>query len=489
MDFISIQFYIFLGIVVVLYYVVPLRLRWLVLLAGSLTYFALVTASKRAFVVFLCIILISWLFGILHHHLAENGNLSLSIRRLVLALSIAAVLSPLVISRSDFLLYGLESFLSLDHTGVLISIGLSFFTMQIIAYLMDIYWGRVDPQRSLLKYALFISFFPQLLQGPIPRYEQLEPQLLEGHRFDEDGFAKGFMLLIWGFFLKLMIADKAGVVVDTIFAEPDLYQGAYVLVGGVLYSIQLYADFLACVTMAQGAAALFGIHLADNFDHPYFSMSIKEFWGRWHISLSTWLRDYVYIPLGGNRKGKLRRYCNLCLTFLVSALWHGSGLKYLLWGMLHAAYQITGELTLSVRDAFFERISIPKNSRKRTLIRGFFTFWFVMLAWIVFRADTINDALLMLRTLFTIYNPWIFFDDSLLELGLSWKEWDVLFLSGMVLLAVSILQEHFVSLCDRILAQPFYLRLLLYISAIAAIFVFGTYGYGYNAADFIYGGF
>ena len=487
MDFVSLEFYLFLFVVLAAYYLVPPRFRWYVLLAGSFAYFWLATVSVRSLVVFIGIIVVSWAFGLVLEAVGHS-NRDVFARKLVVVVCVALVLIPLVLSKFQPLLATIETLLGCSNTGVVVSIGLSFFTMQIIAYLVDVYRGTVAAQHNFLKYTLFVSFFPQIIQGPIPRYEQLEPQLVEGHRFDARGVTKGFMLILWGFFLKFMIADKAGVVVDAIFGNTDAYRGVYVLVGGVLYSVQLYADFLACTTLARGVAELFGIQLVNNFDHPYLSCSIKEFWGRWHISLSSWLRDYVYIPLGGNRKGALRRYINVAITFAVSGIWHGTGWKYLLWGLMHAAYQIVGELTQRLRDRFFALLGISAQSDARRWISRTTTFVLVMLAWIVFRASSTSEALFMLHSLVATYNPWVLFDDSLLELGLGWKQWIVLLASIGLLIQVSVWQGR-MSLCDRVLEQPFVVRCMLYVVTIVCIMVFGTYGYGFDAADFIYGGF
>ena len=537
MDFVSFEFYVFLAVVVIAYYIVPLRFRWYVLLAASLYYYAVVTTYSHELFVFLGIIAISWLFGLLHEKLkmmdqnaagasqaktsaqetatsdtqsSETGTASGTpsdesgsgasgkagwtqhlplIRKLVLAASVLLMLGLLFLAKYPAYLYTAEYLLHLNHLGILITVGVSFFIMQIIAYLVDVYRGKVHAQRNPLKYALFVSFFPQIIQGPIPRYEQLGPQLTQGHKFDEDGFVKGFMLIIWGFFLKLMIADKAGIVVDALFESYKAYQGSYALVAGILYSIQLYADFLACVTLAQGMSELLGIHLADNFRRPYFATSIKEFWNRWHLSLSTWLRDYVYIPLGGNRKGKLRKYINLCLTFLVSGMWHGNGVKYIFWGLMHAGYQILGALTERIRDKLYCLVGLTKGRKVRVWISRAFTFFFVMLAWIVFRAETLEQGLFMVKSIFTVYNPWIFFNDSLLEFGLDWKESMILIFSVMTLIWVSVKQEAGFQLRDAVLRQPLFVRWAIYLTAIAVIIVFGSYGYGFDAADFIYGNF
>lgn len=335
---------------------------------------------------------------------------------------------------------------------------------------------------------LFISFFPQIIQGPIPRYKQLFPQLFAGRLCRADEFMQGIQLVIWGFFLKFMLANKAGIIVDSIFNSP-MYFGYYALVGGILYSLQLYADFEACVCISQGVAQLFGIKLADNFRRPYFSTSVKEFWSRWHISLSTWLRDYVYIPLGGNRHGILRKRLNLLLTFAVSGLWHGGSPKFLAWGIMHALYIILGEMCQKWRVQILAYCDIPRQSGFHIALARLGTGFCVMLAWIIFRAKDPSGGLRMIASIFTADNAWIFFDNSLYRLGLHQKEFDALILAIMVLACVSALQERGVQLRAWFQKQNIILRWLVYLAAITCIWIFGTYGYGFNANDFIYGGF
>jgi len=482
MDFISGKYNLFLLAVVALYYLLPLKRRWYALLAGSLLFY--VINMGWATLIFLAMILLSYFGGrmVEHTQRASRGW----VRKAALWLALSAVVLPLLVAKNAN--FVLNAFFGRKGFSWIVLLGMSFFTMQMIAYLVDLYRGKIRAQRNLLKYTLFISFFPQIIQGPIPRYEQLADQLVEGHRFEEKRFIKGLHLILWGFFLKLMIADKAAVIVNTVFGQSEMYQGTYVLLAGVLYSFQLYADFLSCVTLAQGAAALFGISLVDNFRRPYFSTSIKEFWGRWHLSLSSWLRDYIYIPLGGNRKGKLRKYLNLIITFLVSGLWHGAGYKYLFWGCMHAGYQILGELTLPFRDRLYGALGFEPQSRAKQIFRQFFTFLLVMLAWIVFRADSLSTAFSMIASIFTVYNPWILFGNALFGLGLSWRECLVLVASLLLLYKVSRMQEKF-CIRERVLAQPVIVRYLIYLCAIFAILIFGTYGHGYDAQSFIYGGF
>ena len=490
MVYISCSFYFFIVILLVLYYIVPLRFRWWILLAGSLCFFCKI--DPKGFGVFLSTALASYLMGLLlgnSRYFPATRNLD-PVKdyryKLCLFLSIAIVAIPLLVTKNAN--FVLDQIHKPRYENWIIPLGISFYTLQMISYLVDVYNKKIEPQKNPFKYLLFVSFFPQIVQGPIPRYDQLKVQLFEGHRFHEKNFVKGLHLIIWGFFLKFMLADRAGIVVNAVFDNFPAYRGGYVFYAGILYSIQLYTDFLACVVLSQGTAALFGIELQDNFRHPYKARSIKEFWRRWHITLSSWLRDYIYIPLGGNRKGKLLRYINLGITFFVSGLWHGTGYKYVFWGLLHAFYQIVGEITAPVKNCFYNRVKIPKDSGLQKAIQTIGTFFWVMLAWIIFRADSLKTGIVMIKSMFITYNPWIFFDDSLFNLGLSWKESFVLLLSVGILFFVEKKQEAG-SIRDWILEQNIVVRWTIYLAAICGIVILGAYGYGFNSQDFIYGGF
>lgn len=472
MSFISLNYNLFLLFTVMLYYILPKKIRWYSLFAGSFLFYLI--SAAEAIPLLAAMIILSYCAA---HMLLRARTKTPACRKCIFILFIAMLTLPLFFCKTLFLS---DTFIA--------PLGLSFFTLQILAYLSDIYSGKIYPQKNFFKYALFISFFPQILQGPIPRYRQLAPQLFRGHRFQEKEFVKALQLILWGFFLKFMIADKAAVIVDTVFDNYEMYRGSYVIFAGILYSIQLYADFLACVTLAQGAAALFGIRLIDNFNHPYFATSVQDFWRRWHISLSLWLKDYIYIPLGGNKKGRVRKYLNLVLTFIVSGMWHGNGLQYVVWGLFHAFYQIIGAFTLNIRERFYKLLGFAPDNFFKKHIQRIFTFLLVTLAWIIFRADSLRIAFSMIGSIFTVYNPWIFFDDSIFCLGLSWKEVIVLATSIAVLSVSSTLQEK-MCIRDKIIAQPLVIRWTFYIAAIIAIYVFGTYGFGFNAQDFIYGGF
>lgn len=465
MAFISMRFYILLIMVLFLYYAVPLKYRWYILLVGSIVFYVVFGGVKPLFILGL-VVAASYASAII---LSEHKT------RILLVICICVTLLPLILAKHTL-------------TVSIVPLGISFFSLQAVSYIVDVYRDKIRAQKNILRYLLFILFFPQVAQGPIPRYGQLEIQLYEGHRFDERIMAKGQQLIVWGFFLKFMIADKAAVVVDTIYENWRAYVGFYVLIAGILYSIQLYADFMAYVCMARGVAGLFGIELADNFKHPYKAASVKDFWQRWHISFSSWLRDYIYIPLGGNRKGKYRKYINLTITFVISGIWHGKGIKYVFWGLMHAFYQIVAEILDPIRKVVYRTFRIEQESYCEKIVKKTGTFFWIMLAWIVFRADGLLMGIKMILHMFQSFNVWILFDDSLLTLGLDGKDWIVLAASVAVLWGVEHIQER-VCVRDLILEQHIVIRWTIYIAAVLTVWIFGTYGFGYTAQDFIYGGF
>lgn len=215
---------------------------------------------------------------------------------------------------------------------ILLPVGISFFTFQAVGYTIDVYRKEIYAERNFFRYALFVSFFPQLVAGPIERSKNLLKQLDKTYTYSYDRMREGLLLMLWGFFLKLVIADRAAIFVDTVFADTNKYAGLYIVVATIIFAFQIYCDFYGYSVIAMGSARIIGLNLMDNFNAPYFSRSVAEFWRRWHISLSTWFRDYLYIPLGGSHKGKIRNYLNLMIVFLTSGLWHGSAWTYVTWG-------------------------------------------------------------------------------------------------------------------------------------------------------------
>jgi len=483
MDYISFNFYLLLIISLFLYYLFPRKHRWVILLLSSLTFYYFACGKRLdVIVVFAAGIFVSYGFSLLTGKIRSP---------FVLAISIISALIPFLYVRTGLLW---KSLTEGGNFNLIIPLGVSFYTLQIIAYLVDIYRGKVKVQKNPLKYALFISFFPQIIQGPIPRYKELYSQINRAEPFNEKLFIKGIQMMLWGLFLKIMIADKAAPFVNKIFGDGESFFGAYILMAGILLCVQLYADFLSCTCLSIGAAYLFGIRLKSNFDRPYFSATISEFWTRWHISLGAWLRDYVYIPLGGGRRGKLRKYINLFITFMASALWHGIALNYVAWGLLQVIYQLieAGVSELKSRKKTAEEENHLKDSIYNGL-RAMRTSSLFMLSLIFFRAKNFMTGLIMLKNMVTYFNPWVIFDGSLcstdiVDFGLDFKEWIILLASTMVLFAVEVCQAN-TELNELISEQNLILRWIIYYAVIILIIIFGTYGFNYDAGAFIYGGF
>lgn len=288
--------------------------------------------------------------------------------------------------------------LSLAIPGInwAIPMGISFYTFQSVGYVLDVWRGRLSSEKNFLDYSLFVSFFPQIMCGPISKGEELIPQLKNPGRFDKSLAFYGFHTLIWGVFMKFVIADRFGLFVDAIFSSPDSYSGANVLFATFLYSFQIYGDFAGYSLMAIGIAALLGIKLVNNFNRPYLALSVTDFWRRWHISLTRWLRDNIYIPLGGNRKGVFRTYLNIIITFLVSGIWHGAALTYIIWGVLHGVIQSIEKL-LGANKAKQSITYVEKG------IRVIATFVIVSLLWIFFRAPSMSSAMGIFNRIFTSF--------------------------------------------------------------------------------------
>ena len=284
--------------------------------------------------------------------------------------------------------------------SVILPLGISFFTVQSVGYAVDVYRKKYAAEPSACNFALFVSFFPLISSGPIMRGDKLLPQLRAPRALRTDRAAHALVTFALGLFSKVAVADLLAVFANAVYGDVTAYTGLTLTFGALCYGLQLYFDFSGYSLMALGAAELLGLQLTTNFDTPYFSRSIREFWGRWHISFSSWLKDYVYIPLGGNRKGKARKYLNLLLTFLVSGVWHGVGLTYLIWGALHGVYQIAGDATDRLRGRVYAALHVSRTGRLACAWQCLCTFALVNAAWVFFRAASVHDALYVLTAQF-----------------------------------------------------------------------------------------
>ena len=396
MLFNSFHFLIFFPVVTFLYFVLPHRARVPLLLAASCWFYMAFVPKYILILIFL--ILLDFTAGIL----IENAHGHR--RKVFLIISLAANVGMLGFFKYfNFFnanLTVLAHFLgwnySIESLKIILPIGLSFHTFQSMSYTIEVYRGRFPAERSLLHFAIYVLFYPQLVAGPIERPQNLLHQFREAHHFSWPRFVEGGQLMLTGLFKKIIIADRAAILVNIVYAEPGNFSGAQLLLATFFFAIQIYCDFSGYSDVARGAARVMGFELMLNFNRPYLAASIADFWRRWHISLSTWFRDYVYFPLGGNREGLARTCRNLAIVFLISGLWHGANWTFLIWGALHALFIVVYVLTEGPRERA-NAASAPAFA----LLGWFITFSAVIVAWIFFRAANLSDALLIVRRIFT----------------------------------------------------------------------------------------
>lgn len=401
MTFNSIEFLIFYPTVLLLYFLLPRTMKWPLLLLSSYFFYAYYSPSL-VFLIF-GTTLVSWLCATF----IEKSK-RVAVKRILLTVTLAVCLGVLFFYKYfDFVSASVASLFARDGflLNLMLPVGISFYTFQTLSYVIDVYRGEVKTEKNFFFYALFVSFFPQLVAGPIERPSNLIPQLREEHNFTAENFKAGGKFMLLGFFKKICIADLVAPLVNAVFNDAGSATTLSIIIATVLFSLQIYCDFSGYTDIAIGAARIMGIRLMKNFDHPYRAETVKEFWSRWHISLSTWFRDYLYIPLGGNRVGRLRHLLNIFIVFLISGLWHGAAWTFVIWGALHGFYQIIGTLTYKKRNELLLKAGI---SHKNFLVRAFritVTFTMVSFAWIFFRANSIGDVGTLFSRLFTVYAP------------------------------------------------------------------------------------
>lgn len=353
-----------------------------------------------------------------------------------------------------------------------IPVGISFFTFQAVGYLLDVYHGRIKSEESFLDYALFVSFFPQVTSGPISTAKDLMPQFKTAHSFRYEQGVEGLKLLLWGIFLKCVVADRLGLYVDTVYANYIHFSGINCFLASVLYTIQIYGDFAGYSLMAIGIAKALGFNLINNFNRPYFATSITEFWKRWHISLTRWLTTHVYINLGGNRCSKIRQYLNIMITFLVSGLWHGANWTFVVWGAIHGVLQVVEKaLGIAPKGKYYEKVETLKILKP---VRIVVTFLLVSFAWIFFRMPTFADAWGVITQIFTDHTAQKLLDKATNK--------DILFMAVGIfsLLSVELRQEY---LADKFRwLDSSWCRWTLYVIAFCMIICMGVL----DAGSFIY---
>jgi D-alanyl-lipoteichoic acid acyltransferase DltB (MBOAT superfamily) len=487
----SFEFAIFFPIVVAAYFMLPRRIRWAWLLGASYYFYA----SWR--VEYLLLIwtstLVDYCVGLSLPRQTSPGR-----KRALLILSLATNLGLLFTFKylnffseaSRVLLgrFGLGS--GLPILDVLLPVGISFYTFQTLSYTIDIYRGRRGAEKHLGRFALYVAYFPQLVAGPIERSTHLLPQLARSYSFEYRRVTDGLKLMLWGFFKKLVIADRLAILVDYVYAQPTEFSGLAVVVATYFFAFQIYCDFSAYTDIAIGAARVMGFDLMENFRRPYFATNIADFWRRWHISLSSWFRDYVYVPLGGNRVGRWRWQYNLMVVFVLSGLWHGANWTFLAWGALHGFYYLFSRWTHGLRAKLRRLSGIERLPRVHKLLRIGITFHLVVFAWIFFRAASITDAVHIVTSSVTglgsIFGTLIGLVQGsglgeLPYMGLRLREIALAVLLIAFLEAVHVCQgtRSVLSLVEN---RPVYVRWAVYYAMIAAVAALGVF----SKTEFIY---
>ena len=531
MSLVSSEFLIFLGLTALVYFLMPKGKQWWVLLAANFLFYAM---AGLQYVPFLLFTIVTTHFGGVYidgvnkgykQTVAEAGKeisraekkelkaaATRRKRRVVVIVCLLNFGLLGVVKYTGFLIDNLNAVLSRCalpvielSTDWILPLGISFYTFQAIGYLMDVYWEKVSAEKNLCRTALFLSFFPQLVQGPISRFGQLAGQLSEEHRFDYERCKEAAILILWGFFKKLLIAERSAVISNWIFTPENNAGGAYILLGAAAYSLRVYADFSGGIDIARGAAQFLGIELVPNFERPYFAATIGDFWRRWHMTLGAWFRDYVFYPLSlskgltklgkaarkrlGNRIGKLLPVLIAqFVVFTLIGIWHGSSWKYIAFGFYHGILIVGGILLGEKCRKLGEKLHIPMDSLWFQVFQILRTVLLVVFGRILTMGGRLTVSLGYIKSLFTV-NNWSGILGGLLQMGLNKAEWLLLAVAVLMLFGVSLMQEKGIGVRKRLMACNTLIQWTVYLILIFMILIFGVYGFGYNSSDFIYRGF
>jgi D-alanyl-lipoteichoic acid acyltransferase DltB (MBOAT superfamily) len=483
MSFNSLEFIVFFTVVCTVYFSMPHRFRWVLLLGASYYFYA--SWNAVYLVLILASTAIDYSAGLLMSRTQDKR------KRLLYMLGSLLCNLGLLFTFKYFNFFSDSLGLLCTQFGlpwnapnlkVLLPVGISFYTFQTLSYTIDIYRGKQDPEKHLGIFALYVAFFPQLVAGPIERSSRLLPQLHGNHDFDYDRAVDGLRLMLWGLFKKVIIADRLALMVDLVYANPGAQPGPVLLLATIFFAFQIYCDFSGYSDIAIGAARLMGIQLMTNFDRPYTARSIADFWRRWHISLSSWFRDYVFIPMGGSRVRVSRMTFNILVVFIISGLWHGANWTFIIWGALHGLYYLLWRYTRDMRARTAQIIALPLPLQP--FLHWSVTFTLVCVAWVFFRAESLSQALTIFKRLPMGWSQ-LWANDGLLQtlsrFDTSPMAWGV----NLTALACLLFFEHHQEpgKPSRLLSLSYTpLRWAIYIALILAMFRFGET----NELPFIY---
>lgn len=468
MQFISFQFIFFIFASLILYWAVPSRGRKYILLAANGVFYSFFGIWNL--LILTGMILISYGFSLL---LRRQPS------RAILISSVSISLLPLLILKYAQFVAGL--FVTTTGFSLIEPVGISFFTFKILSFLIDTYREPATEAVTLTEYAVSISFFPTITSGPIDKPRTVLTQIRTVSGLSYHTACTGLLMMLWGGMMKSVVADRLGIIVNAVYGEPSSYEGFPLLVTAILYTLQIYFDFAGYTYIARGTGLLFGFRVSQNFASPYYSRNIREFWQRWHITLSSWLKDYIYIPLGGNRRGTARKRIHLLITFLISGIWHGAGVNFILWGLYHGILQVIGDATRTVRSSCKRKLHL-EHTLPEHILQVIITFLFVTVGWVLFRNSDPAQYTYILRTMFLPRN---------LSLGWVWEwiskpECIVLAITIPLVAITDLFRYHNRDVLSWFMKRNPLLKLLVVEALLFLVLIFGVYGPGYDSASFIY---
>ncbi len=507
----SFAFLCFFAAMLVLYYIIPKRMQWPFLLACSVVYY-LLSGNSLLILYPVLSVTVCWLGTYMLDRIPGTEGKK---RKTVLALTVLANIAVLIVLKYvNFGIYTINGIAALsggrgkliDSVNFLIPLGVSFYTFSLLGYVVDVYYGIAGPQHNFFKLALYGMYFPVIISGPILKYREHGEQFFEPHAFDYRRVAGGVQRMLWGFFKKLVIAERLGILVDTVYGQYVQYPGAYIWVATVCYAFQLYTDFSGCMDIVLGMSESFGILLPENFETPFFAKSIAEYWRRWHITLGIWMKEYVFYPVlrskfftnlnrswkekFGKKRGK--QYVTFAAMFLLwftVGIWHGGDWKFVIGsGLLHWCYIVLEELLAPPCMHIMERMHINPGGRVVGVVRILRTFFLVCIGDLFFRSASVGDAFAMLKKAVAVWNPQILWNGSLLTLGLDTAQMTVTVVSLLLLYCVSLLQRKG-PVRNLIAKRALPVRWVIWYALLFYVILFGCYGPGYSASEFIYQGF
>ena len=528
----SLNFIAFVGIAVLLYYLVPRKYQWMLLLLFSILFYYISGGLKAG--IFIVITIANTFYGALtmqritektrqtiknsEHPLTRDEKKAIRAkardkRHKIFLLSLLINLGMLIVLKyANFFTVNVDGLLSRLHVPVqipvvsfILPLGISFYTFQTTGYLIDVYNEKYDADRNIFQFALFASWFPQIIQGPISRHDTLAPDLYAERSFNERNFRTGIYRMLWGYFKKMVIAERCAIIVQEIITQYDAksYSGITVFLGVLFYGIQMYGDFAGGIDIVIGVSELFGVHLAENFRQPYMALDVSEFWTRWHMTLGNWMKDYVFYPLAlskpfakmqKNLKKTLGPYVGKVIpttlasfiVFVLVGIWHGASWRYVIFGIYHATLVSSHTLLERVYErmrAIFHINGKSAGWKAFSMVRT--TFLVTIGRYFDCTPNTVV-AVQMLKKTFSTFNPWVLTDGSVFKLGVSEREFSILMLAIILQIAVDVVNERGVRIRDVIADQQVVFRWIVVLAAIWAILIFGVYGPGFDVGAFMY---